>query len=189
MIMNESRLEKEVIQKALKEGREVNIKPYGGSMLPVIWEGEIIKVVACDVNSIKPRTIILYWEESKEILIAHRFWKRIDDKLLTKGDASLSRKGFMKVKPENVIGQVNQVIKKWGHLNFDWLPMRIWSLIFCYISMIYGTTVHILFRKNAFFYNKAVALFRKCASLSLRMIYYKQELGRKLGLWGRKVIP
>lgn len=186
--MDESRLEKEAIEKALKEGREVNIKPYGGSMLPVIWEGEIIKVSSCDVNSIKPRTIILYWEEKAEILIAHRFWKRIDGQLLTKGDASLSRKGFVKIKPENVIGQVNQVIKRWGHLNFNWLPMRIWSLLFCYISISYGTCVQVLFRKNSFLCNKSVALFRKCVSLSLRITYFNQELGRKLGLWGRRVI-
>ncbi len=186
--MNNGLEEKARIEEAILKGEDVDIRPYGGSMLPTIWEGESIRVSPCKTSDLKRGAIILYWDERNEVFIAHRFFGFIDKCLLTKGDTTVSSHPIERIDSSNVVGQVRQIVKwRWkrGHLNMLWLPMRVWNYMFCRLSPVEGFLLNPLFKRSICLGNKYKGLRTKILDFSLKITFFIQEGGRRLGFWGR----
>lgn len=81
---------------------EVRLKAGGGSMLPVLWPGDLVTVQRCDFAGLEPGQIVLH--SKNEILTLHRIARIAADHLITRGD-SLPRHD-PPVMPSEILGQV-----------------------------------------------------------------------------------
>jgi signal peptidase I len=102
----------------------LDLPASGNSMFPFIRQGNLCRFIHCDPLTIKKGDIILYVSPTGQ-LIAHRFVRTHQSKLLLKGDTNL---GFdQPIEVERMIGKLVYVQKQRKRITQDQLIARIWG--------------------------------------------------------------
>lgn len=98
----------------LSRGHAIEFRVLGGSMLPCIRNGSLIRVKPVDPQDLRLGDVIFYYNDTPNI-VAHRLIGKYQSqgrlKLLARGD-SLPRSAVEEVEPEQVLGRV--VAAQWG---------------------------------------------------------------------------
>ena len=92
----------ELVHEVAGANGEVRLKVAGGSMLPVVWPGDLVTVRRCDFRELRAGQIVLHGRD--ETLTLHRIARVGSDHVITRGD-SLPRYD-PPVKASDVVGQV-----------------------------------------------------------------------------------
>ncbi len=76
----------ELATEVLRRGAPLRIKARGGSMIPFIWDGDLVLVSPAEDSEIVVGDVVCY-ETSPGRLFLHRVIKRDAERFVTKGDA------------------------------------------------------------------------------------------------------
>ena len=92
----------ELASQFLRRGGRLRIKARGGSMIPFIWDGDLVLVSPADGSDILVGDVICYGTAPRRLLL-HRVIRRDGEGLVVKGDAL----AFTElVSPGQVLGKV-----------------------------------------------------------------------------------
>ena len=112
-------------EKALFQGHSIRVKAGGSSMYPLLRENDRLTIEPITTENILKGDILVYKDQSR--LIAHRFLKFNQDRIITRGDFS-----FQADKPfssEELLGRVVHVERKGKAMNPKSLKWKIMSMI------------------------------------------------------------
>lgn len=117
----------DILKLYIKIGKPFQVKLYGNSMQPVLWDGDLILVQP--QTNLKRGDIVLFIYHGEGVL-AHRVIRRAKYNFLCKGDNSFR---IEKVSSECIIGKVigRYAEKGWHNRCFRF---RIISMFVCYLS-------------------------------------------------------
>jgi signal peptidase I len=76
---------RELVFGVARQSGEVQIKVSGGSMLPLMWPGDLVTVQPCELSDLKAGEIVLHGKNEK--LTVHRVTRIAADYLITRGDS------------------------------------------------------------------------------------------------------
>lgn len=95
----------ELVSGVARSTGEVRLKVGGGSMLPILWPGDLVIVRRCEFTELKPGQIILHGREQR--LTLHRIKRITGEQVITRGDSL--RDYDPPVKPADILGQVDSI--------------------------------------------------------------------------------
>ncbi len=105
----------ELASQLLRGGAPLRIKARGGSMVPFIWDGDLVLVSPAEDSEIVVGDVVCY-ETSPGRLFLHRVIKRDRERFVTKGDA-LDFTDL--VSPGQVLGKVVAIERRGRVRRFD----------------------------------------------------------------------
>lgn len=106
----------------LKKGGRLKIKARGASMIPSLWDGDLVQVVPAGGRNIVIGDVICYkYKTSPERLFLHRVMGRDGERFVTKGDALAFREV---IAPHQVLGKVVAVERQGRIRRLDNAPAR-----------------------------------------------------------------
>mgnify|MGYP001460832383 FL=1 len=112
-----------LVDEIIKSGKKAIITVSGNSMRPFIVSNRD-KVLLGAVNNLKKADIILFKDKHGRYIL-HRIYRIKDDKCRTIGDYCLMEDG--EVKRDDIIGVVEEIIRKGKKISCDSLLWRIYS--------------------------------------------------------------
>lgn len=98
------------IRRTLAEGKQVELKAKGNSMLPFIWDGRD-SVILEPPTKVRVGDILL-GEYAPDNFVLHRFVRKENGKLVLMGDGNLH--GEEKCFPGNIVARVVRIIRPNG---------------------------------------------------------------------------
>ena len=120
----------ELAGELLKKGGRLRIKARGGSMVPSLWDGDLVQVVPTEGQKILVGDVICY-ETSPGRFFLHRVIGRDGERFVTKGDAL----AFSEViSPWHVLGKVVAVERHGRVRRLDSRPARWWNHMMVFVS-------------------------------------------------------
>jgi len=105
----------ELAAQVLRRGQHLRIKARGGSMLPFIWDGDVVLVTPTAPTSIVIGDVVCY-ETAPGRLFLHRIIRRDGDRFVTKGDALSSAEV---IEPTELLGKVVGIERRGGISRLD----------------------------------------------------------------------
>ena len=125
------------IEKLLKEGNNIQFKPQGYSMYPVLVPGrdEVIVTPIEESQELKRGQVVLYrrykYNGEKDILVLHRIWRVNEQGIYLVGDNQKEVEGPLK--KSQILGVAITIIRNGKKINTDNLlysfMTRIWLLL------------------------------------------------------------
>ena len=114
----------------LKKGGCLRIKARGASMVPFLWDGDLVQVVPTDGRNILVGDVICY-ETSPERLFLHRVIGRDGERFVAKGDAL----AFSDViAPWQVLGKAVAIERHGRIRQLDSRPARLGNRMMVFVS-------------------------------------------------------
>lgn len=93
---------REVIGVLLEDDRQLEFRMKGYSMFPMLRPGDTGMVEKCTIDELRPGHIVVFYQRSN--LVAHRYIRRVDDRIVCKGDKNLY--ADEPVKREAIVGKL-----------------------------------------------------------------------------------
>jgi hypothetical protein len=95
----------ELAAEVLRRGAPLWIKARGASMLPFMWDGDVVLVAPTPWTAVGVGDVVCY-ETSPGRLVLHRVIERTDDRAVTKGDALMATEA---IEPAQLLGKVTAI--------------------------------------------------------------------------------
>lgn len=129
-------MEKQDIEKLLREGNTIQIKPQGYSMYPVLVPGRDEAIIEPVQNKVLKRGDVVLYRRDPEvtggILVLHRIWKRKDDGFYLVGDNQKEIEGPLRA--DQIKGVMVELVRNgkcisvnnllYRFLTWGWLLLR-----------------------------------------------------------------
>ena len=90
------------------EGKKVQLRVKGNSMLPFIREGDCIILIPCNPSSLKIGDVVLF--NHNKVVHLHRLIDKKENNLVLQGDGNINTKEIVEL--QDVIAKLQQIIRK-----------------------------------------------------------------------------
>ena len=119
----------------LGSGKALRFRAGGGSMRPLLRNGDVLEVRSVDPTALKPRQIVLYRQASGRLLahrivaVRYRFGQKV---FILQGDAQIVADEW--VEPHQVLGLVSAAWREGRALPLNALPARIFGWVWTILT-------------------------------------------------------
>lgn len=144
-----------ISQKLIERGIQVDVAAKGVSMFPLLWPGCILRLRKCNVLDLRKTDIIAFYLPSGQ-LVGHRIVSIVNGNFLCRGDSLLHYDNL--VKKEQVLGIIVGSSSRFGYLNLQSTPYRIYGKFIQLLHPVSTVFIYILLRLAQLLYKFARSL-------------------------------
>jgi signal peptidase I len=112
----------ELSRSVLERGRSFRFRAMGGSMYPVIENGDVLTVVPLGRRALYPGDVVEFLDPGHGGLRVHRVVGRRNGAYLVQGDGATEPDGW--VPRENILGRVTEITRQGRRIQFGLGPER-----------------------------------------------------------------